>query len=344
MRRGSRHRSRRLLLVPAVATMAIALTACAWLAGIGDLSLTGDGGADSTTEGGGDVSVDAVSPGMDAPPPETGASDGGAQDSASSDTGADAGATDAPVSSDTGAMDAPYDSGSMVPPSDPQDPSAPCSMQPAYILCDDFDEPGEQPFTVSYADPPWGWTSITAGGDIRPFDLVHFTSSPRSAKFYLPPTPLDASVGATAQIGVTGPGPSLTTSFRVALDLRIDATMLDSGPGQVALAQWATDGSGGQYYNVLVENGVVDLALPSSTRVPISGASPPLQQWVRLVVAFDVGSGLTTIFDGQTVGTSAAGMGTPPGHVRSLSVGGVFSYGPSSPLTVELDNVVLQGH
>jgi hypothetical protein len=329
--------------------MAITLTACAWLAGIGDLSLTGDGGVDSTTEGGDDVAVDAVSPGMDAPPPpgdssplETGASDG-AQDSTPGEGGADAGAMDS-ASPDTGATDAPYDSGSMVPPSDPQDPSAPCSMQPAYILCDDFDEPGEQPFTASYADPPWGWTSITGGGDIRPFDLVHFTSSPRSAKFYLPPTPLDASVGATAQIGITGPGSSLTTSFRVALDLRIDATMLDSGPGQVALAQWATDGSGGQYYNVLVENGVVDLALPSSTRVPISGASPPLQQWVRLVVAFDVSSGVTTIFDGQTVGTSTAGMGTPPGHVRSLSVGGVFSYGPSSPLTLELDNVVLQGH
>jgi hypothetical protein len=328
--------------------MAIAPTACAWLAGIDDLSLTGDGGADSTTEEGGDVAVDSISPATDAPPPpgdgsplETGAR-AGAQDSAPGDSGADAGATDAPVSADTGAMDAPYDSGSMVPPSDPQDPSAPCSMQPAYILCDDFDESGEQPFTASYANPPWGWTSITAGGDILPFDLVHFTSSPRSANFYLPPTPLDASVGATAQIGVTGPGPSLTTSFRLALDLRIDATTLDPGPGQVCLAQWNTDGSGGRY-NVLVENGVVDLALPSSTRVPITGASPPLQQWMRLVVVFDVSSGVTTIFDGQMGVTNPVGMGTPPGRVRALSVGGVFSYGPSSPLTLELDNVVLRG-
>jgi len=338
----SRHRSRRrLLLFSAVATMATALTACAWLAGIDDLSLTGDGGADSTTEEGGDAAVDAVSPGVDAPPPETGARDG-AQDSTPGDTGADAGATDAPVSPDTGAMDAPYDSGSMVPPSDPQDPSAPCSMQPAYILCDDFDEPGEQPFTASYADPPWAWTSIGGGGQILPFDIVHFTSSPRSAKFLLPPTPLDASAAAGAQIGINDPAMSLTTSFRIAFDLRIDATTLDTGPGQVCVAQWVTDGGGGEY-NVLVENGVVDLSLPGLTRVPISGTSPPLQTWVRVVVAFDTSSGVTTIFDGVTRGTNAAGMGTAPGRMHNLAVGGVFSYGPSVPLTYEMDNVVLQG-
>jgi hypothetical protein len=315
--------------------MAITLTACAWLAGIGDLSLTGDGGADSTTEGGGDVAVDAVSPGMDAPPPPG--------DSSLLETGAGDGAEDsAPAASDTGAMDASDDSGNTVPPSDPQDPSAPCSMQPAYILCDDFDEPGEQPFTASYADPPWAWTSIGGGGQILPFDLVHFTSSPRSAKFYLPPTPLDASAGAGAQIGINDPATSLTMSFRVAFDLRIDATTLGTGPGQVCVAQWVTDGGGGEY-NVLVENGVVDLSLPSLTRVPISVTSPPLQTWVRVVVAFDTSSGVTTFFDGVTGGTSAAGMGTAPGRMHNLAIGGVFSYGPSAPLTYEMDNVVLQG-
>ncbi|MGH7294733.1 MAG: hypothetical protein ACRELB_07370 [Polyangiaceae bacterium] len=343
MRGGRRHRSR-LTLLAAAAAMALALTACAWIGGIGDLSLTGDGGPGSTTDGDLDVAADA--PGVDAPqlPHDGSPTEGGAEDSAPGDGGA----TDGPSLQDTGATDAQEsgsgdasDAGATVPPSDPQDPSAPCSMQPTYIVCDDFDEPGEQPFTSSFANPPWGWTSISGGGQILPFDLVHFTSSPRSAEFFMPATTPDASAPANAQLGITNPATSLTTSFRVAIDLRIDATSLDTGPCQVGVVQWVTDGGG--TYNVLVENGVLDLSLGSSMRVPISGTTPPLQQWMRFVVVFDKSSGLTTIFDGVTVGTNAAGAGTAPGRVHAFTTGGVYTYGPSTPLTYEIDNVVLQG-
>jgi hypothetical protein len=234
----------------------------------------------------------------------------------------------------------------MPPPSDPQDPSGPCGAQPPNLFCDDFDSETEFAFAPpNTVDMPWEWISVNGGGQVLAFDAVHFTSSPRSAKFYEPPNPTNVDGGySQAQIGKDNPAGALTTSFRFAFDLRLDVDALTSGPGQIGVSQFHFANLG--EWDVVVENGGLALYIspPAGGSVRLSlGASVGLRQWMRAVVAFDKASGASVILNGGTPTTNPVLVGTPPGAMTNMLVGGTYVTGTVMPLTLEIDNVVLQG-
>jgi hypothetical protein len=81
----------------------------------------------------------------------------------------------------------------------------------------------------------------------------------------------------------------------------------------------------------------------SGVRSYVTLPLPPLQKWTRITLVYDAVAGLTVIEDGTTIGTSNKVTGAP-GTIEII-VGAPFANPMSgaSPLTLEIDDVVLRG-
>jgi hypothetical protein len=213
-----------------------------------------------------------------------------------------------------------------------EDPSVPCSQQPTYLFCDDFDSDSD----VEAGDT-WLWDISMGGGSIA-IDTSQYRTPPRSAMFTV------LSGTASAQLGQHVGTPS--TSYRLAFDLRVDVTDLSSIP-QVGVAQVYRDSSPDQLsVNYVLGPGAQANAQfyegTSNTQTVVHLDLPPLQTWTRIVLVYDVDQGVSVIEDGKTLGTSAAAAHGPPGST-SIIVGEVYSNPPGAGLVLEVDDVVMRG-
>jgi hypothetical protein len=212
-----------------------------------------------------------------------------------------------------------------------EDPSVPCSQQPAgYLFCDDFDSEIE-------AGESWEWDTTKGNASIE-FDTTQYKTPPRSVQ-------VKASTPDQAQLGQ--PVGLLMNGYRLAFDLFVDVPDLSPIP-QVGVAQiYRSDGAGTLMVNYLLGPGstcsVVVYDGPTDATVTLSVAPPPLRTWTRIVLVYDAVEGVTVIEDGQTLGTSVAAALGAPGDTTMI-LGGVFTNPPGSgTLVFELDDVVMRG-
>jgi hypothetical protein len=211
-----------------------------------------------------------------------------------------------------------------------EDPSAPCSQQPSgYLFCDDFDSEPE-------AGSDWLWDISMSGGSVA-LDTSQYKTPPSSALFTAPSPPASGQLG--QHVG------SPPNGYRLAFDLRVDVTDLDSVP-QLGVAQVYRDSSNDELsVNYVLGPGPQCAAQffegTSGTQTEVSLALPPLQTWTRIVLVYDADQGVTVIEDGKTIGASPAAAHGPPGST-SIIVGAVYSNPPGSAATVEIDDVVMR--
>jgi hypothetical protein len=208
------------------------------------------------------------------------------------------------------------------------DPSVPCSQQPPFLYCNDFD-------TESSPGDTWDWDAPMGGGSIV-FDTTDYKTPPRSVQVLAPPVQL-----AQAQLGKKVG--SLSSGFRLAFDLRVDVDSLQSiaevGIGQVLTGTVEVNyvlGPGPQAQAKMSTVG--NTSLGGAIALPL----PPIRTWTRIVVVYDAVRGVSIEEDGQPVGASPFASG-PPGDTEFI-VGAVYTNPPGSPpFQFELDNVVMRG-
>lgn len=216
------------------------------------------------------------------------------------------------------------------------DPSAPCSGQPSFLFCDDFD-------TETRVSDGWTWSLSSIDGGSSAFFAGAYTSPARSLQIIAPPalSPQNQVLG--LDLGL------LTTQVRLAFDLRVDMDSLTSLPDHTAIAQilGARQGTaleldyllrpnqGAQLMAYVSEDGgpTVDIALPS----------PPLRAWTRIVIAYDASAGITVYEDGQSIGANAVMAGTL--NDTKVQIGMIYQVNTgSATLQMEMDNIVVRGH
>ena len=211
------------------------------------------------------------------------------------------------------------------------DPSAPCSGQPAFLFCDDFD-------TETLVGQGWTWVLSSIDGGSEAFDTAAYTSSPRSALIVAPSSapPYNELFG--LDVG------SLTSQVRVAFDLRIDMDSLSSLP-ETAIAQVLGGSTIELDYLVRPNQGALLNALLTRDAggVSITLPAPPLRTWTRLVIVYDESAGVTVYEDGVQIGASAAAASGPPNDTK-VQLGMVYQLGAgSATLQTEMDNIVVRG-
>jgi hypothetical protein len=109
---------------------------------------------------------------------------------------------------------------------------------------------------------------------------------------------------------------------RTGLGLELDYQLK---PGQGAMLQCFVSRDGGPTINI---------PLPA----------PPFRQWTRIVINYDVSAGVTVYEDGVVIGSSAAAAAGIPNDTK-IQVGMIYQNGAgSTPLQMEMDNVVIRGH
>jgi hypothetical protein len=209
------------------------------------------------------------------------------------------------------------------------DPSAPCSQQPPFLFCEDFDSEDD-------AGNTWQWDTPKGGSTIA-IDSTDFKTPPHSAQIVAPVQSPEAQLGQ--------PVGSLTKGFRLAFDLRVDVTDLTPIP-QVGIAQVLSGNNTmvnyvlgpGSTCAIQVFDTQSNAALVAQT-VPL----PPLQKWTRIVIVYDAQQGLTLIEDGATL-LSASNVARGAPLDTTLILGAVYVNPPgSAPLTLEIDDVVMRG-
>jgi hypothetical protein len=307
---------------------------CEFVAGIHDKYLATDGAAPalSQTDTGitpGDDSMDGSHTPFDATVPEMGDAGASTVDSPSTSPPGDAntGVVDAMGSS--GGNDTPPDAGTT-------DPSAPCSGQPAFKFCDDFD-------TESTVAQGWEYSLASIDGGSSSFYAGAYTSPPRSLQIVAPVAPSTQNQLLGLDLGV------FNSQVRLAFDLRVDMDSVDSLPSTcIAQILGARQGAGMELDYVLKPNqGAVLEAYISpdgGSALNISLPGPPLRTWTRIVVVYDVSAGVTVYEDGVAVGSSAAAAAGVPNDTK-IQVGMIYEYGGgSATLQMEMDNVVVRGN
>ena len=212
-----------------------------------------------------------------------------------------------------------------------EDPSKPCSEQPAYLFCDDFDSDSD-----IEAGNTWQWDIGMGGGSIA-LDTTDFRTPPRSAMFTVP------SATASAQLGQHVGTP--TKGYRLAFDLRVDATDFSSIE-QVGVAQVYRDSSDDTLsVNYILGPGPTCEAQfyegTGGTQTAVQLALPPLQTWTRIVLVYDADTGVQVVEDGNVLATSPAAAHGPPGST-SIILGAVYSNPPGAGLVFEVDDVVMR--
>jgi hypothetical protein len=320
--------------------------ACEVLVGITDRQAATfiDSGADATgtgEAGPGDAPVAAT----DAPVGVDATADAavGPESSASADGGQDADAATSPPidASDAARSTDATDGGTGALPDAADaadaawlDPDLPCSMQPAYSFCCDFDNSGA-------VGDGWGFTYQVADGGSAQLDTVTWVSSPKSAQVVA--TPLSGRV-AGFQIGTTiSPFPA---GVRLAFDVRIDVPTYTSFP-EVGIAQlYLHQGTSAQTQINFVVGGGSQAKLQAY--VPEAGAAlnvavtpPALGAWERVVVSYTVDGTLALLVNGQPIGSVDVGGGAA--QTVQLIVGAVYVNDTGSEtVTLELDNIVVR--
>lgn len=211
------------------------------------------------------------------------------------------------------------------------DPSAPCSEQPPFLFCDDFD-------TETTVGQSWTWMLSSIDGGSEAFDTAAYTSSPRSALIVAPSTAPPNNELFGLDVG------SLTSQVRVAFDLRIDMESLTNLP-ETTIAQVLGGSTIELDYLVRPNQGALLNALLTRDAggVSISLPAPPLRTWTRLVIVYDVSAGITVYEDGVQIGASAAAASGPPNETK-VQLGMVYQLGAgSATLQTEMDNIVVRG-
>jgi hypothetical protein len=330
----------------AVLVLAGLAAGCELVAGIQDkyLSTADAGGAEiPPSETGikpGDDSTDASIPGTegDATDPRQPreadvALDAGSTPPQQAVDATDAGATVTPAM-DTGGGSGPFSA----PDAGSTDPSAPCSAQPAFVFCDDFD-------TETTVSDSWGWSLSSIDGGSTAFSTAAYTSSPRSVQIVAPPalSPHNQMLG--VDLGV------MTGQVRLAFDLRLDIDTLSTLP-DTAIAQilGARQGTPLEIDYLLrpnqgsvLEAYVAEDGGPASN-VNIDLPTPPLRAWTRIVIVYDVSAGITVFEDGIQVGASAVAAAGAPMDTK-IQVGMIYEItAASATLEMEMDNIVVRGH
>ncbi len=319
----------------AVVVLAGLAAGCELVAGIQDKYLTtadGSGIEIAPSESGillGDDATEPVVARGDATVPQGEDAAPVADESTSPGEPQDAGTSPPDSMSTGGGNDTPPDAGAT-------DPSAPCSGQPSFLFCDDFD-------TEALVGEGWTWSLATIDGGSMAFFAGAYTSPPRSLQVVAPPALSPKNEVFGLDLG------SLTTQVRLAFDLRIDMDSLSSLPDHTAIAQilGARQGTeleldyllrpnqGAQLMSFVSEDGgpTVNITLPS----------PPLRTWTRIVIAYDASGGITVYEDGQTIGSYAVAAGVL--NDTKVQVGMVYQVNTgSATLQMEMDNIVVRGH
>ncbi len=246
---------------------------------------------------------------------------------------------DAPGDAGVAQVDAAIDAGngSFTPPdAGTTDPSAPCTKQSTYIFCDDFD-------TEAMIGQPWGWRIFTVDGGASSFATSAYTSPPRSFEVVAPPAGPTSSEMLGLDLG------TLNSQVRLAFDLRIDMDSLNGlAPTAIAQIIGTRSGVNMEFDYVIRPNQGAQLvsyvSLDGGPAINIPLPAPPLRTWTRIVVAYDVGTGVTVYEDGQQVGANASAAAGAPNDTK-IQVGMIYEIGAgSATLQMEMDNVVVRGH
>jgi hypothetical protein len=338
-------RGRRLAIV---ATLAAGLASCEALVGISDKELAspdtgsadGDGraggeagGDDSPTPTDGTVGGDHTT--TDAPVGNSGdASDGGNVATDTGTTGDTGGPNDGarPVDSATDAPASTGDGGDGAP---PMDPDVPCSQQPTFIYCNDFD-------SVSTVGDTWDYTynNNAEGGAILQLCSTTYVSPPHSVQMITPPAVSD-DIQLGKDVG------TLYSGCRLAFDVRVDVSTLTGIPQIIVAQLYLERAINPLQVNLAVGPGdqaalqVMGASDAGPTYVNISAPTP--MTWVRLAIAYDLTAGVSVYENGQLQGTLAVGSGEP-GDTKIIMGDSFVGTGGSQTVTTEEDNIVLSGH
>ncbi len=322
----------------AVLALAGLAAGCELVAGIQDKYLaSADGGgplvgpSDTGVQSGDDTTDAGTARPPDATQPETAdAPQTGDTPEAAPPPPSDAGAppVDAADASTTNAF-TPPDAGTT-------DPSAPCSKQTGFLFCDDFD-------TVSTISQTWSWGLFTIDGGSSSFATTAYTSPPRSLGVLAPPAPSTQNEVLGLDLGV------LSSQVRLAFDLRLEMDSLSSLP-TTAIAQilGARQSVGMELDYQLRPNQAALLkcfvSQDGGPTIDIPLPAPPLRQWTRIVIAYDVSAGVSVYEDGVQIGSNASAAAGVPNDTK-VQVGMIYQNGSGSgTLQMEMDNVVVRGH
>ncbi len=297
---------------------------CEFVAGVQDKVLALDA---APFEAG---AVSPVPSGDDAEPPTP----EGGPDATTSDAGP--GDADAGTQADA-APDAPVDPAFLAPDAGTTDPSAPCEGQGTYLFCDDFD-------LVTAVGQLWTYTLTTDDGGTLALDTRAYTSPSQSLEVVAPASTGDQLMAAGYDVAS-----SLSTSFRLAFDVRLDVDSVEGLPQQSTLAQVTASRSGAKMeldYQILSTGSAqlqvyagADGGAPLNVPLPL----PPLRTWTRLVIAYDTTNGVEVLQNGVMVGSNPGDAGAP--EQTKFLVGMVYQVPPGSELlTLEFDNVVFRGN
>jgi hypothetical protein len=249
---------------------------------------------------------------------------GGGHDGGSGET--DGGPSDAPVG----------DGGGMVDAGLPMDPDVPCSQQPSFLYCNDFD-------SVTSAAQTWDFAYLSNpdSGALLQIDSTNYVSPPHSVQVVAPTVNGISEVQLGKDVGI------LSSNCRLAFDVRVDVSTLTGIP-QVGLAQMYIE----RATNPLQVNYVVGPGSSSTVQVygstdaagPInlSLAVPTPMAWARVVLSYDSVNGITVFRNGQQVGSLAVGPGAP-GDTKIIMGNSFINTGGTETVTTEEDNIVLSG-
>ena len=109
----------------------------------------------------------------------------------------------------------------------PTDPDVPCSQQPTFVFCEDFDSLS----TVGMLTQDWNYVYASNDGGLVQFDTTHFVSSPRSVQVVAPPV-----AGSVIEVQLGKTIGTLYNTVRVAFDFRLDVPTYANLP-QIGIAQ-----------------------------------------------------------------------------------------------------------
>lgn len=329
-----------------LAALAASVASCEALVGISEKELAppppgNDASGDVASDDGGssaEGSADEI--------PSDGAKDGSSGDATEDSGGDGAGIADAGTDGDAGGVapaDGGGDSGDAARAGDggdaamPMDPDVPCAMQPQFLYCNDFDSVTTIGQTWDYAYNSYA----DAGAQLRLF-TGEFVSPPQSVQTFAPPEGFVGNLQLSKDVGV------LSTSCRVAFDVRMDVTSFVGTP-QVAIVQMYIKRAIGQLQVNVVVNpgggrqlqvyGVNDSGAPMNVAL----LAAPLMTWERVVVAYDSTGSVSALINGKLQGSVAAGAGAP-GDTAVIMGNAFVSSGGTQPVTMEEDNIVVTGH
>jgi hypothetical protein len=219
------------------------------------------------------------------------------------------------------------------------DPSAPCTGQPAFKFCDDFDHD-------TTVGQKWEYSLSSIDGGSSSFYTGAYTSSPQSLQIIAPVAPSTQNQLLGVDLN------NFSSQIRLAFDLRVDMDTLSSLPttcvAQILGARQGTPGTELELDYLLRPNqGAVLVAYVSEDGGPalnIGMPAPPLRTWTRIVVVYDVIAGITVYEDGVQVGANASGAAGVPNDTK-IQVGMIYEFGGgSATLQMEMDNIVVRGN